>query len=129
MRSRRKKDPREGVLFGLLLVALGVLFLMSRFDIVHLGPAWEWWPYIVILFGLFRMALWSSAHSVGSGFGLVLFGGWFLVTVNHWYGFDWSNSWPLALVAVGLSIVARVLLEPLFKGSQDAAAPGGEPHA
>lgn len=129
MRSRRRKDPRERMLFGFMLVALGVVFLLDRLDVLYLGRAWEWWPWIVIVFGTFRVALWSSAESVASGFGLMLFGGWFLVTVNHWYGFDWSNSWPLAIVAVGLSMVARVLLERLMGRPQDETPTGGEPHA
>jgi hypothetical protein len=114
---------------GLLLVTLGVLFLLHQLDLIHVGRVWQWWPYVAIAFGVFRMAIWSSAEGVASGFGLALFGLWFLVTVNGWFGFDWSSSWPLALVAVGLSMVTRALLEPLFRGPVGDVPPGGGNHA
>jgi hypothetical protein len=114
---------------GLLLVTLGVLFLLHQLDLIHVGRVWQWWPYVAIAFGVFRMAIWSSAEGVASGFGLALFGLWFLVTVNGWFGFDWSSSWPLALVAVGLSMVTRALLEPLFRGPAGDVPPGGGNHA
>jgi hypothetical protein len=129
MTEAKKKDAWDGVIGGLLLVALGVLFMLHRFDVIHLGRVWQWWPYAVIAIGAFKMATWSSAERVASGFGLVLFGLWFLLTVQRWFGFNWSNSWPLALVAIGLSMVVRALLEPLFRRPAGDAPRGGGSHA
>lgn len=129
MRRAGRGNPREGVTGGLFLIALGTLFLLHKSDVIHLGRVWEWLPYLMIGFGVLQMALWSSAEQVASGFGLALFGAWFLVTANGWFGFDWSNSWPLALVAVGLSLVSRSLLEPLFRSRSANSTPEGGPHA
>jgi LiaF transmembrane domain len=127
--SRRHKDPREGVAFGLLLIAFGALFLLDRAGVIFLGRSWAWWPWIVIGFGIFKMALWNSAKTVASGLGLVMFGLWFMISVNGWYGLDWSNSWPLALVAVGVGMIARTALAPLFPKDAADVQSGGEPHA
>jgi hypothetical protein len=114
---------------GAILIALGTLFLLHKLDVIHIGRVWQWLPYLMIGIGVFKMALWSSAEQVASGFGLALFGTWFLITVNGWFGFDWSNSWPLALVAIGLSMVSRSLLEPLFRASSTGTTPEGGPDA
>lgn len=126
---RKNRNPREGVMSGLVIAALGVLFLLHQLDVIRIGDVWAWWPWIVIGLGVIRIAVWASAESVGSGFGLALFGVWFLITVNGWWGFDWTNSWPLALVAVGLSMVTRALLQPLFRDPVDDAPSGGGSHA
>jgi len=106
-----------------------VMFLLHQLGVIYLGDLWIWWPWIVIGLGVIKMAVWASAESVGSGLGLALFGVWFLITVNGWWGFDWTNSWPLALVAVGLSMVTRSLLGPLFRDPVEDVPPGGGSHA
>lgn len=125
MANDNRKSRREGVTGGLFLIGLGALFLLHRLDIIHLGRVWEWLPWLLVGIGVFQMAMWSSAEQVASGFGLALFGVWFMITVNGWFGFDWNTSWPLALVAIGLSMVTRSLLEPAFQGSSRRAPEGG----
>lgn len=129
MTKGQRKNPREGVMGGMIFVVLGVLFLLHNLDVIRIGRVWQWLPYLLIGIGVVQMVFWSSAEQVASGFGLALFGTWFLITVHGWFGFGWSNSWPLALVAIGLSMVSRALLEPLFRGPAGNAAPQGGPHA
>lgn len=125
MTRSRRRGLDGGLQTGLALIVIGTLFLLHRLDVIHVGRVWMWLPYVLIGVGLLQMVMWASAEQVGSGFGLALFGTWFLITVNGWFGFDWSNSWPLALVAIGLSMVLRALLEPLFRGPSGRATPEG----
>jgi LiaF transmembrane domain len=128
--SHRRRRGRDGLAFGVTLVLLGMLFLFGRLGIYPMGDFWEWWPFIPILFGLVRIVLWHSAEEVGSGVMLSLLGVWFLISTNEWNGLTWSDSWPLALVAVGAGMVARAILEPLFaRQSAPEMPPGGEHHA
>jgi hypothetical protein len=129
MSTRKAKDPREGVLFGVILVIAGVVFLLDRMDVIYIGRIWQWWPLVLVGMGLFKMVLWHSAETVSSGLNFVMFGLWFLVSVHSWFGLHWGNSWPLALVAVGISMVARAVLEPLFRSASDDVQPGGGSHA
>jgi hypothetical protein len=126
--GKHGKDPSEGLIFGLLLVSVGVLFLLNRMDVVSIGDIWDWWPLLFIGLGAMKIVMWRSAESVASGLGMTMFGLWFLVSERGWFGLSWSDSWPLALVAIGLSMVARAALEPLFRG-RGANAPEGERHA
>jgi hypothetical protein len=129
-RSHRRRRSRGGLGIGVVLVLLGMLFLFARLGIYELGDFWEWWPLVPIVYGVFRAASWHSAEEVGSGVTAIFLGGWFLVATHGWRGLGWSDSWPLALVAVGAGMVVRALLEPVFAPSAppDVTA-GGEPHA
>ncbi|MDD8014577.1 MAG: DUF5668 domain-containing protein [Acidobacteriota bacterium] len=40
------------VFWGIVLVALGVVFLLANFDIISYGTLWDLWPAAIILVGL-----------------------------------------------------------------------------
>src|ERR1017187_5385360 len=63
---------------GLILVAIGVLFLLANLNIVH-GPYWiSYWPVIPIVIGLVQVVdSTSSSGRAGGGIMLVV-GGLFL---------------------------------------------------
>ena len=128
--KRRGRKAAEGLFFGFILVLVGSVFMMDRLGMIDMGDFWEWWPLIPIAMGLVRIAGWDSAESVASGIGWTLFGCWFLVNQMGWFGLDWHNSWPIVLVAIGLSMVVRTLLEPLFRDRPEKdESQGGESHA
>lgn len=99
----------DGLVWGLGLIAMGVLFLLNYLGFAPLRSVWVYWPLFVSFFGLMQLLTARSPKRVGGGVTMLLMGGWFLVATNHWYGLEWRNSWPLALVSVGLGSVARAL--------------------
>ena len=96
---------KERIIWGLFLVALGALLLVQRFGPWEIPGLGQLWPVVVIAFALVRLFEGRPGGALALG-GL---GVWFLAVEFHWYGLDWENSWPLALVAIGLGIVVRTL--------------------
>jgi hypothetical protein len=96
--------------FGLVLVVVGLLMLGDRFGYLP-GPIlnYRWWGLLVSLLGVTALVRPRRASDVGNGVGFVLYGIWFLLVSTHAYGFTWSNSWPLALVAAGAGTVAQAI--------------------
>ena len=96
--------------WGVVLVLIGCGFLAEQMNWL---PPWssdfEWWPLITIAFGLAHLLAGRTARRTGNGVMLLLLGVWFLVVTNGWYGLTWHNSWPLALVAVGMGMVTHAL--------------------
>jgi hypothetical protein len=98
------RDTKK-IIWGVFLIALGVMFLLERFGVwsfTHLG---EWWPLILIVIGITRLV----ERRLGSALTMILLGGWFFACESNWMGLDYHNSWPLVLVAVGVGIVVRAL--------------------
>ena len=93
------------VLFGFVLVGLGVLYLLDGADVLDAGSTiGEWWPVVVVLLGILhgvsegRLA---PASVVLVGGGTVLLG----VTTGLFGADAWRLVWPAAIVLVGLWIM------------------------
>jgi hypothetical protein len=114
-------DARDGkrVIFGLVLVGLGVLFLLENVGL--LGPLGAWWPLI-----LFAIAAGRAIEGrIGGALFFVLLGSWFLAVTHHWYGLTYENSWALVLVAVGASLVVRALTGEANRPVRASCCPPG----
>jgi hypothetical protein len=109
-----ERSQRMGIVYGLALAGLGTLFLLDRLEVFDLRNWWRWWPLLGVAWGLSRVLVWKSAEDVGSGVNWMLVSVWIMVSLFGWFGLDWSQSWPLALVAIGAGMVTTALLRPHF---------------
>lgn len=52
-------DPRKGnsLVWGIILIAVGVLFLLQQFDIDIFDQVWRFWPVILIIWGANKLWL------------------------------------------------------------------------
>lgn len=97
----------EQIGWGLFLIALGVWFLLVMNGTLP-GDSWrDWWPYAVIAMGVIGLVTARSPKSIGSAVTTIGMGVWMSAAVNHWYDLGWGNSWPLALVAMGLGMLVE----------------------
>ena len=120
---------REEIWFGIVLVGFGTWLLLARLHVLEVRHYWTWCGLLPIGFGLASVGAWRSAKAVATGVSLGLFGLWFLMSANGWWGLDWARSWPMVLVAIGAELVVRSLLEPFFTAPEGDVAGGGETHA
>jgi hypothetical protein len=114
--KRARRDERHEMnwgaggswVWGLILVALGVLFLLRNFGV----PIPEnWWAVFLILPGL--GVLWAAwrmyqheGRVTGSATGTAIVGAILIVFgVSFLAGFDWGVLWPVILIALGISVV------------------------
>jgi hypothetical protein len=124
-RRKRRKKQREHLWIGILLMGIGVVFLLHQFYVIDLVMPRSWYFAIPIAFGVIRMLSSGSAEGVGSG-ALWVFGGlWAWACMEHWHGLSWSNSWPIALAAVGLSMVIKSLPSLLPERHEDDESSAG----
>src|SRR5882724_9993624 len=96
---RRQCGSGEGrLVIGLVVVALGVLFLLENLGIIYVRNLWMFWPVILIVLGLARLA---NSHSVSgrvSGAILTGVGAIFLASNLGYIPWDiWRLFWPLIL--------------------------------
>ena len=88
---------------GLILVAIGALFLLDNLHIVHVSTWFAYWPVILIGFGLVKLV--DSQHTGGqiAGGVLMAIGGLFLADNLGFVRID--QLWPLILIAIGLFLL------------------------
>jgi len=106
MAARRRPD-RTGLVPGLLMIVVGTVFLLERFDYISTRQAWNLWPALLIALGALQL-LWPRHGR--RGIFLLLLGIWLQINVLGLWGLDWDDSWPLLIIFIGASFVFDALV-------------------
>lgn len=109
MTAGRIERNLSGLAWGLFFIGLGVVFLLGQFGWLpsHLiRHAWPFWPGV---FGVAMVVGARSAKKLSEGVFMIGLSGYLFVSNEELWGLSWSNSWPLMLVAIGLSQVVEVV--------------------
>lgn len=107
------------LVFGLVIVVLGILFTLDNLGLVDSGEALRYWPVVLVLFGLTRLLGIGARRHLAMGVIFTLLGSWLLV---HEFGLtSWEpwDFWPVFLVVLGFSMVRGSLAR------QARSTPGG----
>jgi len=110
------------LIWGIVLIAIGALLALERLGVVEIDALWRYWPMIMICLGLAQMIRPKRSADRGAGVWLLLIGLWLQANMISLFGLTFSNSWPLLLVAVGLSMVLGSLIPQLSpeRGAEDS---------
>ena len=105
------------IMFGVLIMAAGVLMLVERLNLADVHLSSRMWPLFPLGLGLLRVVdppirRNGTRCSRRSGMWLVLIGAWGLLNEFHVRGLDYGNSWPLIVIFGGIMIVWRSLEAP-----------------
>ncbi|HAT33994.1 MAG TPA: hypothetical protein DCW29_25060 [Janthinobacterium sp.] len=101
---------RKQLLWGLLLIAVGAVFLLDRLDLLELDQLWHYWPLLLVVFGVNKLLPPSSPRRILGGLWLIYFAAWYYVSFEGLWGLSFANSWPFLLIAWGAGLV----LEPFL---------------
>src|SRR5258708_36131785 len=98
----------ERAFFGLLIMALGVALLLDRAGVVELFGYSSFWPFAIMAFGLVKLShRYEDGHREGGWW--LFFGVWLLL--NETGVLRGRDTWPLFLVAIGISMVWKELVQ------------------
>jgi hypothetical protein len=129
MEMARHKTDSGQLVWGMFVMALGLLWTLDAIRVIEAREFWRYWPVFIVAAGVGRLMAPPLADGSRRGMFTVLFGLWLLG--NTLELFFWKTSWPLLVIALGLSIVWKALAEndaartrAARTGSQDTA--GGE---
>lgn len=109
MRSANSRGSHSQVAVGLIVVAAGVLVLLHNLGLIHFGQALSFWPAVLIVFGLIKLADASAPGGRLVGFGLLTGG---VLLMLHRVGvldFSWRIIWPSLIIGAGALVVYRAL--------------------
>jgi predicted membrane protein len=97
--------PTPQLIFGLLIIFLGLLFTLDNLEIIQVHNLFRFWPLILMAVGLAKFFESNRASSMAAAalfFGL---GSLFLLRNLHFIPFSLWHLWPLILVFAGGSIL------------------------
>lgn len=95
----------KGMVWGVFLILLGTAFLLDRIGTLELPHIGHLWPVVFFVIGTGQIV----ERRFGSSVFMFALGLWFFACNENWMGLDYGNSWPLMMVAIGLSIVFKAL--------------------
>jgi hypothetical protein len=119
-----RKSFSAHVLIGSLLVLAGGALLLDNFGVVTIGSVWRFWPLILVGLGIARMAEATSRRDQGAGLWLFLLGLWFAVSILHFGGLTFGETWPALFIVLGVSLLWKSLPE-LSAVQQEQERPHG----
>jgi len=96
---------RKFVLWGIALIAAGLVALADRLGWVELGPILTYWPMIIVLAGFIDLAAARRVKQVADAAFLMLLGAWIYVCKEHLWDWSFAKTWPIILVAAGASMI------------------------
>lgn len=104
------QQGRHRILWGVLIIAIGVIFLIDRTELFMVGNLATFWPIVMLVFGVARLVPPTTPRHVASGIWSILFAAWFFVSYNRLWGLTFHNSWPVLIIISGLSMVIRAFM-------------------
>ena len=103
--------PIDKVVFGLVLVVIGVLAFGAGIDLWEVRHLVRLWPLILIVIG-FAGEVEALRKRKGDGSAFLLGAGvWMLFGTLHLYDLTVRSALPLGVIVVGLSTIVHALVD------------------
>ena len=97
------------VLMGVLVIAIGLLFLLDSLDIIEVHHALSFWPLVFIFAGIAKLLDTSTPNGYLVGLAGIGIGSVMILNRLGIIYFSWRQAWPLVLIAVGAMVVYRAM--------------------
>src|SRR5262245_45243108 len=107
------------LLFGVVLVACGLMWTVENPGVPGVAEFLLWWPAARVLYGLMRITVLDGTRRLVSGVIVTLIGAWLLGREFGLVHFSIFRLWPVWLIIVGAMLVWRSMRGP--GGSDDSS--------
>ncbi|MES2296654.1 MAG: DUF5668 domain-containing protein [Pseudomonadota bacterium] len=111
MKHTMHRDSRKQLTWGVILIAIGAAFLLDRAGWLEISQFWQYWPFLIVVFGLVQVIGYRSARDLTGGLWLVVVGLWLYVSTEELFGLGFHNSWPILIIAWGAGMVVEPLIQ------------------
>jgi len=99
------------VLFGVVLICIGSIFLLERLGYIPSHLAGHYWPIVLCAFGLNRLLFSQYTYRKIKGFIEIFLAFWIFACLEHLWGWTFSLTWPMILIALGLCYIGSYLFK------------------
>jgi CDP-diglyceride synthetase len=119
MGTEHSYTTRKQIMWGLVLIALGVIFLLDRMDLVEAETLWHYWPLLMVVAGINQTIGYPSARQFRNGLWTIFTGFWLFAVFENLFGMTFRNSWPLFLLMWGVLMVLTPFFNRRFPQSKE----------
>ncbi|MDN4059960.1 DUF5668 domain-containing protein [Massilia sp. YIM B02769] len=119
MGTENSYRQRKQMMWGLVLIAVGVAFLLDRMDVLDIATLWHYWPLLLVVAGVNQTIGYPSAREFTSGLWTVFIGLWLFAVFEGLLGLTFRNSWPLFILMWGLQLVLEPVIARRFASNKE----------
>lgn len=119
MNTEKSYEWRRQLLWGLLLIGVGVAIFLDRLDLFEVDAVWHYWPLILVVIGINKMIGFPTARHFSSGLWLVFLGVWLFANFENMFGLTFYTSWPILIIAWGMTLVIEPFIQRRFPSNQE----------
>jgi len=109
-RRARVHSPMHHLATGLVLVAIGAIFLLGNMGYLDVRQVFVYWPLILIFFGVVRIVESRDNYSHSAGMFWIAIGLLFLLGSLGVIRIALRDLWPVLLIGVGVLMLWRAIL-------------------
>jgi hypothetical protein len=119
MGSDNNYTTRKQMMWGLVLIVLGIIFLLDRLYIVDAETLWHYWPLLLVVVGINQTIGYPTARQFRNGLWTIFTGLWLFAVFEGLFGLTFRNSWPLFLLVWGVLMVLTPVFNRRFPQSKE----------
>ncbi len=105
--GRPEFRPTPQFLFGVFVIAAGVLFTLDNLGVLHAEDYTRFWPVGLVAIGALKLSHSHKGPSAITGFLFLFVGMWQLLEELTVFRIRFADIWPLLLVVFGIYLVWR----------------------
>jgi hypothetical protein len=119
-RKHHSRDKGGHWATGLIFIGIGSAFLLERLGYIESVTLRQYWPAIIGLVGAGQMFAARDAAQAAKCAFLVFLASWLYVSIQRLWGLSFQNSWPMVLIAVGLTHIVSGLSDKSEKRKEES---------
>lgn len=105
MENRKLSIISPQFVLGLMIIAVGIVFMLDNFEIIYAGDILRYWPALLIIWGTTKV--FQAPGTPGKTFGWIVMGIGVAMLLHrldviYFRIWDW---WPLILIIIGLNFL------------------------
>lgn len=103
--------PIGKIVFGVVLVIVGLSAFLDAVDLWNPSALWHYWPLILIAIGAgSEIEALRNRRSDGGAF-LIAIGVWFLVATQEWFDLSFGRAMPIAIAVWGAFLTLHAIVD------------------
>ena len=92
-------------IMGIMIIAVGLIFMLDNFDILYAGDIMRYWPAILVVFGISKIAQAKNGSAQLFGWIITVVGSMMLLDKLDFINFRIHDWWPVILIIIGVNFL------------------------